>query len=140
MFPEGSSLQCLLLQSRGSRWECFGSCGLGVSLPRCMWNLPGPGIKPVFPVLAGGFSSTGPPGEPENVYKREVLLLHRRRSSAHGGEIWEVQPQTEGCREPPETEGARSGFFPRTSRGGVSCPLLGFSPAILTLDFHPAGL
>ena len=41
-----------------------------------MWNLPGPGIKPVFPALAGGFSTTGPPGEPKNVYKREVLLLH----------------------------------------------------------------
>ena len=27
-----------------------------------MWNLPGPGIEPVFPALAGGFLTTGPPG------------------------------------------------------------------------------
>ena len=28
-----------------------------------MWNLPGPGIKPVSPALAGGFLTTGPPGK-----------------------------------------------------------------------------
>ena len=28
-----------------------------------MWELPGPGIKPVFPASAGGFLTTGPPGE-----------------------------------------------------------------------------
>ena len=28
-----------------------------------MWNLPRPGVKPVFPALPGGFSSTGPPGK-----------------------------------------------------------------------------
>ena len=27
-----------------------------------MLNLPGPGIKPMFPVLAGGFLTIGPPG------------------------------------------------------------------------------
>ena len=26
-----------------------------------MWNLPGPGIKPVFPALAGSVLTTGPP-------------------------------------------------------------------------------
>ena len=74
------------------------------------------------PCTGSGLSTTGPSGEPKNVhvYKREVLLLHTRRSPAHGAVIWEVQPQTEGCREPPETEGARSGFSPRTlGRGGV---------------------
>ena len=29
-----------------------------------MWELPGPGIEPVFPALAGGFLTTGPPGKP----------------------------------------------------------------------------
>ena len=29
-----------------------------------MWDLPGPGIKPVFPLLAGGFLTTAPPGKP----------------------------------------------------------------------------
>ena len=25
-----------------------------------MWNLPGPGIEPMFPAMAGGFSTTEP--------------------------------------------------------------------------------
>ena len=29
-----------------------------------MWDLPGPGLEPVSPALAGGFSTTAPPGEP----------------------------------------------------------------------------
>ena len=29
-----------------------------------MWDLPGPGIKPVSPALVGGFLSTEPPGKP----------------------------------------------------------------------------
>ena len=29
-----------------------------------MWDLPGPGIKPVSPVLQGGFLTTRPPGKP----------------------------------------------------------------------------
>ena len=28
-----------------------------------MWDLPGPGLKPVFPALAGGFLTTAPPGK-----------------------------------------------------------------------------
>ena len=28
-----------------------------------MWDLPGPGIKPVFPTLAGGFLTTVLPGK-----------------------------------------------------------------------------
>ena len=29
-----------------------------------MWDLPGPGLKPVSPALAGGFLTTEPPGKP----------------------------------------------------------------------------
>ena len=29
-----------------------------------MWDLPGPGLEPVFPALAGGFFTTVPPGKP----------------------------------------------------------------------------
>ena len=32
-------------------------------LPEEMWQLPGPGIEPMSPALAGGFLTTGPPGE-----------------------------------------------------------------------------
>ena len=28
-----------------------------------MWDLPGPGIGPVSPALAGGFLTTAPPGK-----------------------------------------------------------------------------
>ena len=29
-----------------------------------MWDLPGPGLEPVSPALAGGPSTTAPPGKP----------------------------------------------------------------------------
>ena len=34
--------------------------------PHGMWDLPGPGVEPVFPALAGGFLTTGPPGKPRD--------------------------------------------------------------------------
>ena len=40
------------------------SCGSWAQLLRGMWDLPGPGLEPVFPALAGRFSTTAPPGKP----------------------------------------------------------------------------
>ena len=40
------------------------SCGPWALLLCSMWNLPGPGIEPVSPTLAGEFLSTAPPGSP----------------------------------------------------------------------------
>ena len=37
-----------------------------------MWDLPGPGLKPVSPALAGGFLTTAPPGES---HKKECFCL-----------------------------------------------------------------
>ena len=42
-----------------------------------MWDLPGPGLEPVSPALAGGFLTTAPPGKPHvtdfnNVYEDMV--------------------------------------------------------------------
>ena len=66
----------LLLQSMGSRRVGFSSCGswaLERRLSTCgaralllrgMWDLPGPGLEPVSPALAGGFLTTVPPGKP----------------------------------------------------------------------------
>ena len=36
-----------------------------------MWDLPGPGLEPVSPALAGGFLTTEPPRKPRpvNFYK-----------------------------------------------------------------------
>ena len=40
------------------------SCGSRAQLLRGMWDLPRPGLEPVSPALAGGFSTTTPPGKP----------------------------------------------------------------------------
>ena len=39
------------------------SCGAQAQSLHRTWNLPGPGIKPVTPALAGGFLFTVPPGK-----------------------------------------------------------------------------
>ena len=41
-----------------------------------MWDLPGPGLKPVSPALAGGFLTTAPPGKSGVAFVRagDVLL------------------------------------------------------------------
>ena len=55
-----------LLQSMGSRRMGFSTCGARAWLLRGMWNLPGSGIEPVSPALAGGFLSTVPPGKSQD--------------------------------------------------------------------------
>ena len=40
------------------------SCGSRAQLLRGMWDLPRPGPEPVSPALAGGISTTAPPGKP----------------------------------------------------------------------------
>ena len=57
----------LLLRSMGSRCTGFSSCGMlalerrlsscgaQAQLLRSMWDLPGPGLEPMSPALAGGF-------------------------------------------------------------------------------------
>ena len=40
------------------------SCGSWAQLLRGMGDLPRPGLEPVFPALAGRFSTTAPPGKP----------------------------------------------------------------------------
>ena len=43
------------------------NCGSRAQLLCGMWDLPRPGLEPVSPVLAGGFSTTAPPGKPTNL-------------------------------------------------------------------------
>ena len=50
------------------RASVVAACGLSsrgaqTQLLRGMWYLPGPGLEPVSPALAGGFSTTAPPGK-----------------------------------------------------------------------------
>ena len=40
------------------------SCGAWAQLLRGMWDLPGPGLEPMCPALAGRFLTTAPPGKP----------------------------------------------------------------------------
>ena len=39
-----------------------------------MWNLPGPGLEPMSPALAGGFLTTAPPGKSPVMFYRSILL------------------------------------------------------------------
>ena len=43
------------------------SCGSRAQLLRGMWHLPRPGLEPVSPALAGRFSTTAPPGKPNQL-------------------------------------------------------------------------
>ena len=44
------------------------SCGSRAQLLRDMWDLPRPGLEPVSPALAGRFSTTAPPGKPQEFF------------------------------------------------------------------------
>ena len=64
-----------LLWSTGSRRVGFSSCGTrGLSgcgawayLLHGMRDLPGPGLEPMSPALAGRFLTTAPPGKPHRI-------------------------------------------------------------------------
>ena len=40
-----------------------------------MWDLPGPGLEPVSPALAGGFLTTAPPGKVPHIPNFNSTLL-----------------------------------------------------------------
>ena len=71
-----SLLQCLkfllwwflLLWRTGYRHTGFSSCSTQASLLHCMCDLPGPGIEPLSPELAGEFLTTRPPGKPSALH------------------------------------------------------------------------
>ena len=78
LLVQGTGSHCSGLSRRGA-WavECSGSrscgssaprhrlssCGARAELPCGMWDLPGPGIRPVSPALAGLFFSPEPTGK-----------------------------------------------------------------------------
>ena len=51
------------------------SCGTRAKLLCGMWDLPGQGMKPVSPALAGGFLTTAPPGKSPVLYFYAHFLL-----------------------------------------------------------------
>ena len=59
-------LQSAVVVARGLQhlWRTgFSSCGTRAQLLRGMWDLPGPGLEPVSPELAGRFLTTASPGK-----------------------------------------------------------------------------
>ena len=49
-------------------------CGSQAQLLLVMWNLPGPGIEPVSPALAGGFLSSVPPAKSSMLFYVHILV------------------------------------------------------------------
>ena len=60
---QASHCHGLSLQRVGCRVHGFSGCGARAWLFPSMWGLPGSGIKPVSPALAGRFLTTGSPGK-----------------------------------------------------------------------------
>ena len=60
-------------------------CGTRASLLRGMWDLPGPGLEPVSPALAGGFLTTAPPGKPRSSFlmQKVALIMEAADSLSH---------------------------------------------------------
>ena len=52
------------------------SCGAWASLLRGMWDLPGPGLEPVSPALAGRFLTTALPGQPLPQHFEYLILVY----------------------------------------------------------------
>ena len=50
-----------------------------------MWDLPGPGLEPVSPALAGGFLTTAPPGKSKCLTVFHKLKLGQIRQTPSNG-------------------------------------------------------
>ena len=59
------ALECVGLSSYSIQALEHGSssCCARAQLPHSVWDIPGPGIEPLCPALAGRFLTTGPPGK-----------------------------------------------------------------------------
>ena len=51
------------------------NCGSRAQSLRCMWDLPRPGLEPVSPALVGRFSTTAPPGKPQQLLL-DIYFIH----------------------------------------------------------------
>ena len=61
-----------------------------------MWDLPGTGLKPVSPALAGRFLSPAPPGKPYVALLKLPQAQHRRESQHVWGGTRQFGPGTGG--------------------------------------------
>ena len=77
--------------SSGGSWALehwLNSCGTHACLLHGMWDLPGPGIEPVSPALAGRFFTHGPtgkqaPASPVLITLRTLTLGYNWAKSIH---------------------------------------------------------
>ena len=78
----GFSVPWLMLQSHRllDTHTGFNSRGTGAQLLHGMWNLPGAGIEPVSPALAGGFFTTVPPVKPAKFLKTHNMWGKRQKA------------------------------------------------------------
>ena len=51
------------------------NCGSRAQPLHGMWDLPRPGLEPVSPALAGGFSTTAPPGKPWKIFNHSFHFI-----------------------------------------------------------------
>ena len=73
-----------LTAEHGSRHTSFSHCSSVVAAPRPilshgMWDLPGPGIEPVSPALAGRFLTTQPPGKSLVFLTRRINIVFLKK-------------------------------------------------------------
>ena len=84
---EGYSLVAVRAPYHRDGFSCWGTQALECAgfisgdtqaqLPCGTWNLPGQGIEPVFPALAGRFLTIGPPGISPRWYSNFIFLIYR---------------------------------------------------------------
>ena len=110
------------------------SCGSRAQLLRGMWDLPRPGLEPVSSALAGGFSTTAPPGKPwqEFLWKKgwerfeteeEKTQMQRRRPCRGEGRGWSYATTAKKCLGPSKAGRGKWAFFPRAFGGSREhCP------------------
>ena len=69
-------------------------CGSRAQLFRGMWDLPGPGLEPVSPALAGGFLTTAPQGKPNGCVQQApqvILIITQVRETSGTLSLWELE-------------------------------------------------
>ena len=54
-----------MLGGTGSGRAGVGGCGAWAQLPHGMWDLPGPGMEPMYPALSGRVFTIEPTGKPQ---------------------------------------------------------------------------
>ena len=74
----GLSLSRPLVAGHRLQTHRLSNCGSWAQLLRSMWDLPRPGLEPVSPALAGGFSTTAPAGKPLTFFfeQGKIVLVY----------------------------------------------------------------